>query len=121
MNMKRILFFVSVFYALCVGAWERESVWPKGKMPDAQKHQIAAMTDETSSDKFNADDHRVAYLEWFEKPAKEVANGGCMILISGGDAHSRPIMPHGGISMNVRPKDEKDFARTMDAALQLKP
>ena len=82
--MKRILFFVSVFYALCVGAWERESVWPKGKMPDAQKHQIAAMTDETSSDKFNADDHRVAYLEWFEKPAREVANGGCMILISGG-------------------------------------
>ena len=28
--------------------------------------------------------HRVAYLEWFEAPAEEVRNGGCMILISGG-------------------------------------
>ncbi len=53
-------------------------------MPDAQSHQIAAMTDETSSDKFKADKHRVAYLEWFDAPAKEKKNNGCMILISGG-------------------------------------
>ena len=36
-----------------------------------------------------------------------------MILISGGDAHSRQIMPHGGIVTHVRPTDEKDFARIL--------
>ena len=59
---------------------ERESVWPSVKvMPDAQEHQIAAMTNETSDAKFNPKKHRIAYLEWFEAPAKP--NGGCMILI----------------------------------------
>ena len=53
-------------------------------MPDKQDHQIAAMTNETSQKDFKADKHRVAYLEWFDAPAKEVHNGGCMILISGG-------------------------------------
>ena len=53
-------------------------------MPDKQDHQIAAMTNETSQKDFKADKHRVAYLEWFDAPAKEIHNGGCMILISGG-------------------------------------
>ena len=78
---------VLVSFVCCVlnaFAWERETVWPKGKMPDAQSHQIAAMTDEAGDAKFKPDKHRVAYLEWFDAPAKEVKNGGCMILISGG-------------------------------------
>ena len=53
-------------------------------MPDKQDHQIAAMTNETSQKDFKADKHRVAYLEWFDAPAKDIHNGGCMILISGG-------------------------------------
>ncbi len=53
-------------------------------MPHKQEHQIAAMTDESGAEGFNADKHRVAYLEWFDAPAKERRNGGCMILISGG-------------------------------------
>ena len=62
---------------------ERESVWPSVKvMPDAQEHQIAAMTNETSDAKFNPKKHRIAYLEWFDAPEKP--NGGCMMLISGG-------------------------------------
>ncbi len=65
-------------------AWERQSIWPKGKMPDAQPHQIAAMSDEAGQKNFKADKHRVAYLEWFDAPAREVRTGGCMILISGG-------------------------------------
>ena len=73
-----------LFSVLTAFAGERETIWPKGKMPDAQSHQIAAMTDEAGSEKFKADKHRVAYLEWFEAPAKEVKNNGCMILISGG-------------------------------------
>ena len=82
--MKRSLLLLSLFLSLNLFAWEREAVWPKGKMPDVQSHQIAAMTDETDSPKFKADKHRVAYLEWFEAPAPEARNGGCMILISGG-------------------------------------
>lgn len=83
--MRKGLLLICVFlYTLCGYAWERESVWPKGKMPHAQGQQIAAMTDEVSTKGFDPDKHRVAYLEWFDKPAKEVRNGTCMILISGG-------------------------------------
>ena len=80
--MKRFIVFVLAMYALCTFAWERENIWPKGKMPHRQEQQIAAMTDEAGQPNFKADDHRVAYLEWFEKP--ENFNGSCMILISGG-------------------------------------
>lgn len=78
---KSILLLLSLF-ALVANAFERETIWPKGKMPDAQNHQIAAMTDESEAPGFKADKHRVAYLEWFDRPA--VSNGACMILISGG-------------------------------------
>lgn len=83
--MKKILLFVVALLCGWSGyAWERETVWPKGKMPHRQDHQIAAMTDEAGNPKFNADKHRVAYLEWFEQPDASVRNGACMILISGG-------------------------------------
>lgn len=65
-------------------AGERETIWPKGKMPHRQDHQIAAMTDETSKQDFDADKNRIAYLEWFDAPAEDIRTGGCMILISGG-------------------------------------
>lgn len=65
-------------------AGERETIWPKGKMPHRQDHQIAAMTDETSKQDFDAEKNRIAYLEWFDAPAEEIRTGGCMILISGG-------------------------------------
>jgi len=57
-------------------------------MPHRQDHQIAAMTDEAGQKDFKADKNRVAYLEWYDAPAKEVHNGGCMILISGGGYES---------------------------------
>ncbi|MBR4755612.1 MAG: alpha/beta hydrolase fold domain-containing protein, partial [Bacteroidales bacterium] len=82
--MKRILVLLFLLSVLQLSAWEREPVWPKGKMPDAQKHQIAAMTDESTAAGFKPDKHRVAYLEWFEAPDASVRNGACMILISGG-------------------------------------
>lgn len=63
---------------------KREAIWPKGKMPHVQEHQIAAMTDESEVAGFNPDKHRTAYLEWFEAPDKAVDNDACMILISGG-------------------------------------
>ena len=82
--MKRILFLTAIFFSLSLSAGVREAIWPKGKMPHKQDHQIAAMTDESEKEDFNPDKNRVAYLEWFDAPAKEIANGGCMILISGG-------------------------------------
>lgn len=83
--MKQIiLLFACTIFAINTHAWERKTIWAPGSMPDAQKHQIAAMTDEANEPGFDAKKHRVAYLEWFDAPAAEVKNGGCVILISGG-------------------------------------
>lgn len=91
------LALVLVFNTLVAQAWEREYIWPQGKMPDFQPHQIAAMTYEAEQPgiphdcgmvprrkDFDAKKFQVAYLEWFDAPAADVANGSCMILISGG-------------------------------------
>lgn len=84
--MRKICLLLALCLLSSLGtyAWERETIWPKGKMPDAQSHQIAAMTEEANAKGFKADKHRIAYLEWFDAPAKETRTGGCMILISGG-------------------------------------
>ena len=83
--MKRIAFLL---FALCaihlVSAAKIESVWPKGKMPNRQAHQIAAMLDEASAQGFCPDKHREAYIEWMPAPEKGVRTDACMILISGG-------------------------------------
>ena len=84
MKKKMLLLVAALLCAWSGYAWERETVWPKGKMPHRQDHQIAAMTDEAGEPGFKADRHRVAYLEWFERPDEAVRNGACMILISGG-------------------------------------
>jgi len=83
-HFRSALLLLSFINCFAVWAFERETIWPKGKMPDAQDHQIAAMTDESGLPGFKADKHRTAYLEWFDAPAEEVKNGSCMILISGG-------------------------------------
>lgn len=83
--MKRTLTFISMMlitFSLIAG--ERETIWPKGKMPHRQDHQIAAMTDEVGMEGFNADRNRIAYIEWYDAPSEENRTGGCMILISGG-------------------------------------
>ncbi|MBQ0007032.1 MAG: alpha/beta hydrolase, partial [Alistipes sp.] len=80
--MKRFIITILLSLPMVLAAQQRETIWPEGRMPDAQSHQIAAMTDESGNTGFNADEHRIAYLEWFEAPSNP--NGGCMILISGG-------------------------------------
>lgn len=83
--MKRTLILLLVFfYSFPLWGGERENIWPKGKMPDAQPGQIAAMTSESGAPGFKPDKHRMPYLEWFEAPAPDVDNDVCMILISGG-------------------------------------
>lgn len=81
---KTLVIFLSAIVSVNALGWERETIWPKGKMPDAQSHQIAAMTVESEAQGFKPDKHRVAYLEWFETPPDPLRNGSCMILISGG-------------------------------------
>ena len=79
---KFALFLLFVSCCLALPAQERMPLWPEGRMPDPQPHQIAAMTDVSGASGFNPDAHRMPYLEWFEAP--ENPNGACMILISGG-------------------------------------
>ena len=83
--MKKTIYVLlaSILY-LTAYAQKREQIWHKNKMPYPQEHQIAAMTDEAGQKDFKADKHRVAYIEWFDAPQKDIHNGACMILISGG-------------------------------------
>ena len=71
--------FLLAAFLVTVG---REPLWPDGKMPDAQSHQIAEMANVAERPGFDAASHRLPYLDWSAKPAHP--NGGCIILISGG-------------------------------------
>ena len=76
MKLKMTRFLAAVLAAMSLSAMaERENVWPAGRMPDAQPHLIAAMTNEKTKGKDPS-------LDWCPAPAKP--NGCCMILISGG-------------------------------------
>ena len=63
--------------------YEREYIWPEGKMPDVQPHQIAAKTEETKAPGFKADDFRRPYIEWFA-PNPACKTDLCVLIISGG-------------------------------------
>ena len=83
--MKNRLFLLLLLLGcLPLAAQERQYIWPKGQMPDAQAQQIAAMTDEADAPGFRPDKHRIPYLEWYAAPDAAVDNDACMILISGG-------------------------------------
>ena len=83
MKLKTVLaaaFAVSASFAFATDAWrngERQALWPEGKVPDFQEHQVGAMTDETEKER-----GKMPYVEWFAAPTN--ANGACMILVSGG-------------------------------------
>ena len=82
--MKKLCFLLLLLCCLPLSAQQRQYLWPKGKMPDTQPQQIAAMTDESLVEGFNPAKHRIPYLEWFPAPEAAVDNDACMILISGG-------------------------------------
>ena len=67
-------------------AGERVALWPEGKIPDFQTGQIAATTQEVKAPGFEAAEHAMPYLDWYDAPAEK--NGGCMLLISGGGYYS---------------------------------
>ena len=66
---------------------EREYIWPDGKMPDAQPHQIAAKTGEKNQPGFKADDFRRPYIDWYA-PNSECKTDLCVITVSGGGFYS---------------------------------
>ncbi len=84
--LNRLLPSALIFAALTAVAQvsDRQYLWPADKMPDAQPHQIAAMLNVAQRADFVADDNRIPFIEWFERPDSAVANGCCMVLISGG-------------------------------------
>lgn len=84
MKVFNVTMLAAVVSCAAFAATEREYIWPDGKMPDAQPHQIAATTAETKLPDYKADDYRRPYLDWFEPPAADVKSDICMILISGG-------------------------------------
>ena len=89
-----LLFAVSAFVAgFCHASFgpltpsakpcEREYIWPEGKMPDAQPHQVAAKTGETKAPGFKADDFRRPYIDWYA-PNPECKTDLCVVTVSGG-------------------------------------
>ncbi|MBR5660123.1 MAG: alpha/beta hydrolase [Bacteroidales bacterium] len=86
--MKKFFGLLLLFCSLQAFALERELIWPKGKMPDPQDHQIAAMTNEVDAKGFKPEKHKIAYLEWFDAPDPSVKKDVCMILISGGSYYN---------------------------------
>ena len=82
--MKKIIIAFCMLLPVISQAQERELIWPERKMPDRQKHQVAAMTAEMADKGFKRDKHRVPYIEWYAKPEESVRDSSCMILISGG-------------------------------------
>ena len=95
--MKKVVLAVAVAAAWCVCLGEqsfgplnpsavpesREYIWPEGKMPHMQPHQIAAKTEEVKAPGFNPDDFRRPYIEWYS-PNPTCRTDLCVITISGG-------------------------------------
>ena len=88
MREMHVKFVVAAAFAFAAGlasfGGEKVYLWPEGRMPDAQPHQIAAMTDDSKAAGFNPDEWRRPYIEWYDAPAAEGKTDACMILISGG-------------------------------------
>ena len=63
--------------------YERQYIWPEGRMPDVQAHQVAAKAECVSAPGFRTNDWRRPYLEWFA-PAASNKTDLCVITVSGG-------------------------------------
>lgn len=75
--------------ALCLAtvlsyAGEKVLLWPEGKMPNRQDHQIAAMSGVANAPDFKREQNREPFIEWLDVPQSGVKSDVCMILISGG-------------------------------------
>ena len=81
--------FLGVFLLLSSAfalAEDRMPLWPEGKIPSFQEHQVAALKTEVRKPGFKPEDHRMPYILWHKAPAKK--NGGCVLLVRGGGYNS---------------------------------
>lgn len=62
---------------------EREFIWPDGRMPDAQPHQIAAKLDVARTPGFKPDENRRPFIEWYA-PNQSCKTDLCILVVSGG-------------------------------------
>lgn len=69
-------------FGLPVG--EKTYLWPEGKMPYAQEHQIAATDAETAAPGFDPAANRAPHLQWYPAPNPAKKTDACMIVLSGG-------------------------------------
>jgi len=83
------------FGALALAVWtgmaacglpvgEKTYLWPAGRMPDAQPHQIAATVAETKAPGFDPAANRAPHLQWYPAPKSVTGVDACVIVISGG-------------------------------------
>lgn len=63
--------------------YEREYIWPKGKMPHPQAHQSAEKSAVKQAKGYDAAAHRGAFIEWYA-PATSNKTDVCVLVISGG-------------------------------------
>lgn len=63
--------------------YERQYLWPDGKMPNVQAHQVAAKTAEQKEAGYRADDFRRPYIDWY-RPAESNRTDLCVVTVSGG-------------------------------------
>ena len=61
----------------------REYIWPEGRMPHFQSHQVAEKTEVVKSKCFNREANRMPFLEWYE-PAASNKTKTCILVLSGG-------------------------------------
>ena len=85
MKLKRYV-WLGIFFVVSVNsagaARERVALWPEGKIPDFQAHQIAATTREAKAPEFVRAEHVMPHIDWYDAPVEK--NGACMLLITGG-------------------------------------
>ena len=82
-NMKNLVFAFALSCTLSGLAGERVLIWPEGKMPHPQGHQVGVMLNETWEKDYKPDEHRAPYIEWCDAPTSNKTDT-CAILISGG-------------------------------------
>lgn len=67
--MRRVAILLAAVLAAGALRAEREYLWPEGLMPDAQPHQIAAMSRDARKRGFRADDWRRPRPHCFQRRA----------------------------------------------------
>jgi len=70
---KLILYIGIKVLAVFICHADRVALWPEGKIPDFQPHQIAATHKVVKAKNFNRTEHIMPHLDWFDPPKKKMA------------------------------------------------